>query len=138
MLRRTVFVLAVVLAGAVAVPARANHSTPTGKNCPDFTYQEEAQEYFDAHPGDPEGLDGPIGPGFTGVQNVACENLPSRPGVQPAAQPIAGPTTSTTVASDTRIIPVTTTTTLRPVAPATARSAPQAATPTRRAIALTG
>ena len=51
MLRRTVFVLAVALTGVVVIPAWADHSTPIGKNCPDFTYQEEAQEYFNAHPG---------------------------------------------------------------------------------------
>ncbi len=73
-----IVMLAVAAVVGLAMPAWGNHSTPTGKNCSDFTFQEDAQAYFDAHPGDPEGLDGPIGPTPDGIPNVACENLPSQ------------------------------------------------------------
>lgn len=121
MLRRTVFVLAVVLAGAVAVPAWANHTVPEGKDCDDFTYQEEAQEYFDAHPGDPEGLDGVPGPTSSGVPNKACETLPPRPGTT-----VVPTTTVATLVTTTTLAGQATTTTVRPAAP------------TRAAVALTG
>jgi hypothetical protein len=43
---------------------------------PDFSSQEEAQAYFDLHPGDPEGLDGPRWPTSSGVPGLACEDRP--------------------------------------------------------------
>lgn len=54
-------------------------------NCEDFATQEEAQAVYDQDTSDPNGLDGPPGEGFTGVQGVACEELPSGgdPGVSP-------------------------------------------------------
>jgi hypothetical protein len=48
-------------------------------DCDDFQYQEDAQKVYDRHPGDPYGLDGPIGPAFEGKKGVACEDLPHRP-----------------------------------------------------------
>ncbi len=48
-------------------------------DCSDFQYQEDAQKVFDQHPGDPYGLDGPIGPAYEGKKGVACEDLPHRP-----------------------------------------------------------
>jgi hypothetical protein len=48
-------------------------------NCDDFQYQEDAQKVYDRHPGDPYGLDGPIGPASSGIPGVACEDLPHRP-----------------------------------------------------------
>jgi hypothetical protein len=48
-------------------------------DCDDFQYQEDAQKVFDRHPGDPYGLDGPIGPASEGTPGVACEDLPHRP-----------------------------------------------------------
>lgn len=138
-LRRVVFTLAVLAAGAVAVPAWANHSTPIGKNCPDFATQEEAQAYFNAHPGDPEGLD-------RDNNGVACETLPRQTAttttttvapvtntvVVPPANPIPALSTQTTMAGGTTTTTVasTTVTTIRTAAP-TAAQAPQA-------IALTG
>jgi hypothetical protein len=85
---------------ALAPPASANHSAPTGINCSNFSFQEDAQAYFEAHPGDPEGLDGPAGAGFTGIQNVACEDLPRR-----------AVTTTTTVVTTTATSTLSTTTT---------------------------
>ncbi len=49
-------------------------------DCDDFEYQEDAQKVYDRHPGDPYGLDGPIGPASEGTPGVACEDLPHRPG----------------------------------------------------------
>ncbi len=43
------------------------------RNCPDFTYQEDAQAVFDADPSDPNNLDGNDNDG------IACEDLPRRP-----------------------------------------------------------
>lgn len=51
-------------------------------NCDDFATQEDAQAEFDADPSDPNGLDGPPGEGFTGIEGVACEELPSGDGGQ--------------------------------------------------------
>jgi hypothetical protein len=48
-------------------------------DCEDFQYQEDAQKVYDRHPGDPYGLDGPIGPASEGTPGVACEDLPHRP-----------------------------------------------------------
>jgi hypothetical protein len=47
-------------------------------DCDDFKYQEDAQKVFDRHPGDPYGLDGPIGPASEGKPGVAGEDLPHR------------------------------------------------------------
>jgi hypothetical protein len=108
-MKRVILVLAIV--GLWAVPAWANHSQSTGINCSNFTFQEDAQAYFDAHPGDPEGLDGPIGAAFSGIQNVACEDLPRRGSSVTT-------TTSTTAPATTTTTTVVTTTTTAPVATA--------------------
>ncbi len=76
--RRGILAIAVVTTCVVAAPAWADHSTPIGINCSNFQFQEDAQAYFEAHPGDPEGLDGPAGPATSGVPNLACEDLPPR------------------------------------------------------------
>ncbi len=56
--------------GTVSV-AGANHSGD--RDCPDFQFQEDAQEHLEAHPGDPDNLD-------ADNDDIACENLPSRGG----------------------------------------------------------
>ena len=94
-MRRAGLVLVAVALSFLTVPAWANHSVPTGVNCSNFAYQEDAQAYLEQHPGDPEGLDGPPGPTSSGIPGVACENLPTR-----------GTATTTTTAT----IPPTTTT----------------------------
>ncbi len=111
---------AAAVAGALTfvAPAAAHHSTDTGINCANFGFQEDAQLFFEEHPGDPEGLDGPPGSTSAGIPNVACEELPSRgslvtttvPPVQPA------PTTTTTVLIVYLDSP-TTTTTVQPIQP---------------------
>ena len=40
-------------------------------DCDDFQYQEDAQKVYNRHPGDPYGLDGPIGPASEGKPGVA-------------------------------------------------------------------
>lgn len=92
--------------GLWILPAWADHSKPTGINCSNFTSQEDAQAYFELHPGDPEGLDGPIGPAFDGIQNVACEALPHRP----ATTTTASTTTTSVSTTTTTRVPATTTT----------------------------
>ncbi|MDR2929732.1 MAG: excalibur calcium-binding domain-containing protein [Propionibacteriaceae bacterium] len=47
--------------------------TPEDKNCSDFTYQQDAQAWFDAHPVEAADLDG-------NGDGEACESLPLRPG----------------------------------------------------------
>lgn len=77
-MRRAGLGLAVVALMLMTVPAWADHSVSTGINCSDFAFHEDAQTYFELHPGDPEGLDGPPGPVSTGLPGVACETLPRR------------------------------------------------------------
>ncbi len=98
-MRRAGIVLVAVALSFLTVPAWANHSVPTGVTCSNFASQEDAQAYFDQHPGDPEGLDGPPGPTSSGAPGVACEDLPRRTA-----------TTTTTTAPTTTTIPPSTTT----------------------------
>lgn len=67
-------------------------------NCGNFPYQEDAQEMFDLIPGDPYGLDGPAGAAYTGVEGVACEELPRRSGAPATAVTVPSNTVSTAVA----------------------------------------
>ena len=93
-MRRAGLVLVAVALSFLTVPAWANHSVPTGVICSNFAYQEDAQAYFEQHPGDPEGLDGPAGPASSGVPGVACENLPRR-GTATTTTTTIPPTTTT-------------------------------------------
>lgn len=82
-------------AGASA-SASASASAADQFDCMDFTYQEEAQAVYDQDTSDPNGLDGPIGEGFTGEEGVACEDLPSQGtgtdlAEEPAAETLAEP-----------------------------------------------
>src|ERR671917_505318 len=45
-------------------------------NCDDFPDQSAAQQALKDDSSDPQGLDGPPGAAFTGIQGVACEDLP--------------------------------------------------------------
>jgi len=51
---------------------------PPSRNCSDFKFQESAQAAYDHDTSDPDGLDGPPGPAFSGIEGVACEELPHR------------------------------------------------------------
>jgi hypothetical protein len=53
-------------------------------NCDDFPSQEAAQEALREDPTDPEGLDGPPGAAFSGIQGVACEDNPPPTDFDPA------------------------------------------------------
>ncbi|WP_369053881.1 LGFP repeat-containing protein [Kineococcus terrestris] len=57
------------LGTALPAPAAADHSDD--RNCSDFAWQEDAQAWLEAHPGDPDDLDGDD-------DGVACESLPRR------------------------------------------------------------
>jgi micrococcal nuclease len=62
-----------------AAPAVASHGYDM--DCTDFRTQSEAQAHMDAHPGDPDGLDGNDGDGR------ACESLPAGGSSAPPASP---------------------------------------------------
>lgn len=63
-------VLSVVAALLPASVALGQHGYDV--NCDDFAYQQDAQDWMTAHPGDPDGLD-------VDKDGAACESLPSRP-----------------------------------------------------------
>ena len=73
--------LALLMAGGAGA-----QDTADTLNCEDFQYQEDAQAEYDRDPSDPHGLDGPPGEAFDGVEGVACEELPHRPGSGQQAQ----------------------------------------------------
>ncbi len=81
----------VLVAGAVALggvlagasPAAANHVRDL--DCSDFTWQEDAQAHLNAHPGDPDRLDGSDNDGR------ACETRPSRGVTAPTPGPAPAP-----------------------------------------------
>ncbi len=58
--------------------ASSTPSSPSGGDydCSDFDTQEQAQRVYEQDTSDPNGLDGPIGEGYTGEEGVACEDLP--------------------------------------------------------------
>jgi hypothetical protein len=91
--RFIVAVFAVVGLFAFAGPVAAQD-----RDCPDFPSQAAAQAVFNQDPyNDPYGLDGPIGPGFEGVQYLACESN-AAPFAPPFSPPAQTPTPSGTVA----------------------------------------
>ena len=69
-----------VLAASLALSV-LSASAQQDLDCEDFTYQEDAQDVYNADPSDPHGLDGPKGPDndTRGTPGLACENLPPRP-----------------------------------------------------------
>ncbi len=70
----------------LASPAAATHGADV--NCSDFANKAAAQRHLEAHPGDPDGLDGDD-------DGSACESLPcpcdTTAAPTPAAPPVAGP-----------------------------------------------
>jgi hypothetical protein len=73
MIRRTLCASALALASMLML---ASISAAQAVNCDDFPNQKAAQDELRADPDDPDGLDGPPGPAFTGIEGVACEDLP--------------------------------------------------------------
>ena len=63
--------VATLLAAVTALLVLPGIAHAKDLNCRDFTYQEDAQAYLDAHPGDPDNLD-------SNGDGVACETLPRR------------------------------------------------------------
>lgn len=113
--------LAAVALVALMRPAWGNHSGDL--NCDDFQFQEDAQAHMEAHPGDPDNLDGNDNDG------LACETLPSRRTGTTATTGTTGTTAATT--STTTATTVVSATTV-PSAPATT------AAPQQRVLARTG
>ena len=59
-------------------------------NCDDFPNQAAAQQELREDPSDPEGLDGLPGEAFSGIQGVACEELPPPTDFDPVLPPGVG------------------------------------------------
>ena len=59
-------------------------------NCDDFPNQAAAQQELREDPSDPEGLDGLPGEAFSGIQGVACEDLPPPTDFDPVVPPAVG------------------------------------------------
>ena len=129
---------AAVLLAAFVLPGTA--MAQDAYNCPDFTYQEDAQAVYDADPSDPHGLDGAIGP--ENDDGIACEDLPSRGSAAPTPTTAAPETTTTTPAatSTTAAAAVPATSTTTPARPAPTTPAPTLAKtgPTSLPLAVTG
>ncbi len=73
MRRRTTAAAGVLFTAALSFGFSGTAHAADTLNCENFTYQEDAQAEYDKDTSDPHGLDGPVGPGFTGVEGVACE-----------------------------------------------------------------
>src|SRR3712207_904711 len=91
----SVLAVTALLAWAVfmAAPADAQEEL---YDCPDFTYQEDAQAVYDQDTSDPYGLNGSRGEASDGIPGVACEELPRRAdgGTGTGGTTVAGGTTS--------------------------------------------
>ena len=79
-------VLTLLMAGGVGA-----QETTDQFDCEDFQFQDDAQAVFNQDRSDPHGLDGQPGEAFEGVEGVACEELPHRPGSGQRAQDPASP-----------------------------------------------
>ena len=67
------------------------------------------RESTDRAPGDPYGLDGPIGEAFEGIEGVACEDLPRRPNSGgPADEQYSPKTPPADVSNPNDVVPNTT------------------------------
>jgi hypothetical protein len=71
-------IVTVILALTLASAAFAQEGVP--QNCDAFPNQQEAQSFFDASPGDPEGLD-------ANNNGIACEELEGTPVPAPVVAP---------------------------------------------------
>ncbi|MFI8092736.1 excalibur calcium-binding protein [Streptomyces sp. NPDC086080] len=138
-MRRRTRAIGTLIALAAIVPL-ADTAHAQDLDCSDFTYQEDAQTFFDLDPSDPHRLDEDPGPD----DGVACEALPRRgltsstfrpaPSASASGRP---PSPSPTSASPTRTATATSapaTPTRTPSAPTsapTASTTPASAAPTR-------
>lgn len=130
-MRRRTGAIGTLIALAAILPL-ADPAHAQDLDCGDFTYQEDAQAFFDTDPSDPHQLDEDPGPD----DGVACEALPRRGLTSstfrpaPSLSPSPATTAPTRSASPSSAVP-TRTATAAPV-PAT-----PSATPTRTSAALT-
>jgi len=85
-MKRIMGAMAVAVAGAafLLLPSSVAGAQTADLDCSDFTYQEDAQDVYDADPSDPHGLDN------GGVPGKACEHLPPRPTGGTSATPVGG------------------------------------------------
>ncbi|MDT3727509.1 excalibur calcium-binding domain-containing protein [Streptomyces sp. DSM 41972] len=139
-MRRRTGVIGTLIALASIVPM-ADIAHAQDLDCSDFTYQEDAQTFFEMDRSDPHRLDEDPGPD----DGIACEALPrrgltsstSRPA--PASRPPSPAPSRTPTASPTRPTPTPTRTTA-PTRTATPTSTPTptaTASPTRTSAAPT-
>ncbi|MGW4026467.1 excalibur calcium-binding protein [Streptomyces sp. NPDC005009] len=122
-MRRRTGAMGTLIALAAIVPL-ADTAHAQDLDCSDFTYQEDAQVFFDTDRSDPHRLDEDPGPD----DGVACEALPRRGLTSSTFRP--APATSAPTRSPSPV-PTTASPTRSP-APA---SAPTTATPTRTPVA---
>ncbi|MFD7770553.1 excalibur calcium-binding protein [Streptomyces sp. NPDC059787] len=130
-MRRRTGAMGTLIALAAIVPL-ADTAHAQDLDCSDFTYQEDAQVFFDTDRSDPHRLDEDPGPD----DGVACEALPRRgltsSTFRPApatSAPTRSPSPAPTTAAPTRtlVAPTTAAPTRTPVAPTT----PASVAPTR-------
>jgi hypothetical protein len=100
MRRRTTAAAGVLFTAALSYGFSGTANAADLYKCEDFAYQEDAQAVYDQDTSDPHGLDGQVGPTYTGVQGVACEDLPRR-GTSSAGSATPATATSTTTTSTT-------------------------------------
>ncbi|GGW27148.1 excalibur calcium-binding domain-containing protein [Streptomyces griseoloalbus] len=141
-MRRRTGAIGTLIALAAIVPL-ADTAHAQDLDCSDFTYQEDAQTFFNTDPSDPHRLDEDSGPD----DGVACEALPRRGLTSSTSRP--APTTSAptgtatpTTAEPTRTMTPTPTRTATPTptptatptpTPSATRSPTRSATPTTTA-----
>ncbi|MFI2508087.1 excalibur calcium-binding protein [Streptomyces sp. NPDC018972] len=150
-MRRRTGAMGTLIALAAIVPL-ADPAHAQDLDCSDFTYQEDAQTFFETDRSDPHRLDEEPGPD----DGVACEALPRRGltsstfrpapvSSAPARSPSASPTTAaptrppvpTTAAPTRSPAPTTTTPTPTPTRTVTPTSAPTTRTATPPSVAPT-
>ncbi|MFI0505587.1 excalibur calcium-binding protein [Streptomyces albogriseolus] len=118
-MRRRTGAIGTLIALAAIVPM-ADIAHAQDLDCSDFTYQEDAQTFFETDRSDPHRLDEDAGPD----DGIACEALPRRGLTSSTFRP-ATPTTSPTTPAPTSAPPTRTQT------PATTRTPTATASPTR-------
>ncbi|MFF8033104.1 excalibur calcium-binding protein [Streptomyces sp. NPDC016626] len=129
-MRRRTGAIGTLIALAAVVPL-ADTAHAQDLDCGDFTYQEDAQNFFDTDRSDPHRLDEDPGPD----DGVACEALPRRGLTSSTSRPT--PTTSApsrpatpAATAPTRTVTATTAPT-RTASPTATPTAPASVTPTR-------
>ncbi|MFI9469107.1 excalibur calcium-binding protein [Streptomyces sp. NPDC052492] len=124
-MRRRTGVIGTLIAFAAIVPL-ADIAHAQDLDCSDFTYQEDAQTFFEMDRSDPHRLDEDPGPD----DGIACEALPRRGLTSSTFRPAPSPPPTSRPATPTTAAPTrTATATVSPTRTASPTSAP--VTPTR-------